>query len=59
LAAGKLGRRWVFARRYGATRHHATRSRMMGNHPLAAIDDESRVGGMEGPRPIDPSIGRR
>lgn len=45
-----------YARRYGGTCYHATCTCMMGQHPLAVVDDQLRVHGMEGLRVIDASI---
>jgi len=45
-----------YARRYGGTCYHASCTCMMGQHPLAVVDDQLRVHGMEGLRVIDTSI---
>jgi len=45
-----------YARRYGSTCYHASCTCMMGQHPLAFVDDQLRVHGMEGLRVIDASI---
>jgi choline dehydrogenase len=45
-----------YARRYGGTCYHASCTCMMGQHPLAVVDDQLRVHGMEGLRVIDASI---
>src|SRR3954451_20537600 len=45
-----------YARRYGGTCYHASCTCMMGQHPLAVVDDQLRVHGMGGLRVIDASI---
>jgi choline dehydrogenase len=45
-----------YARRYGRTCYHASCTCMMGQHPLAVVDDQLRVHGMEGLRVIDASV---
>jgi choline dehydrogenase len=45
-----------YARRYGGTCYHASCTCMMGQHPLAVVDDQLRVHGMQGLRVIDASI---
>jgi choline dehydrogenase len=45
-----------YARRYGGTCYHASCTCMMGQHPLAVVDEQLRVHGMEGLRVIDASI---
>jgi choline dehydrogenase len=45
-----------YARRYGGTCYHASCTCMMGQHPMAVVDDQLRVHGMEGLRVIDASI---
>jgi choline dehydrogenase len=45
-----------YARRNGGTCYHATCTCMMGQHPLAVVDDQLRVHGMEGLRVIDASV---
>ncbi|MBS0642889.1 MAG: GMC family oxidoreductase N-terminal domain-containing protein [Acetobacteraceae bacterium] len=45
-----------YARRYGGTCYHASCTCMMGQHPLAVVDDQLRVHGMDGLRVIDASI---
>jgi len=45
-----------YARRYGGTCYHATCSCMMGQHPMAVVDHQLRVHGMEGLRVIDASV---
>jgi len=45
-----------YARRYGGTCYHASCTAMMGQHPLAVVDDQLRVHGMEGLRVIDASV---
>ncbi len=45
-----------YARRYGGTCYHASCTCMMGQHPLAVVDERLRVHGMEGLRVIDASI---
>jgi choline dehydrogenase len=45
-----------YARRNGGTCYHASCTCMMGQHPLAVVDDELRVHGMEGLRVIDASV---
>jgi choline dehydrogenase len=45
-----------YARRYGGTCYHASCTCMMGQHPLAVVDDQLRMHGMEGLRVIDASI---
>ena len=45
-----------YARRYGGTCYHASCTCMMGQHPLAVVDDQLRVHGMEGLRVIDASV---
>jgi len=45
-----------YARRYGGTCYHASCTCMMGQHPLAVVDDQLRVHGMDGLRVIDASV---
>jgi choline dehydrogenase len=45
-----------YARRNGGTCYHASCTCMMGQHPLAVVDDELRVHGLEGLRVIDASV---
>lgn len=45
-----------YARRFGGTCYHASCTCMMGQHPLAVVDDNLRVHGMAGLRVIDASI---
>ena len=45
-----------YARSNGGTCYHATCTCMMGQHPMAVVDDELRVHGMEGLRVIDASV---
>ena len=45
-----------YARRYGGTCYHASCTCLMGQHPLAVVDDELRVHGLEGLRVIDASV---
>jgi choline dehydrogenase len=45
-----------YARRYGGTCYHASCTCMMGQHPLAVVDDQLRVHGIGGLRVIDASI---
>ncbi len=45
-----------YARRNGGTCYHATCTCMMGQHPLAVVDDALRVHGLEGLRVIDASV---
>jgi choline dehydrogenase len=45
-----------YARANGSTVYHASCSCMMGNHPMAVVDDELRVHGLEGLRVIDASV---
>jgi len=45
-----------YARRYGGTCYHASCTCMMGQHPLAVVDDQLRVHGLQGLRVIDASI---
>jgi len=45
-----------YARRNGGTCYHASCTCMMGQHPLAVVDDVLRVHGMEGLRVIDASV---
>ena len=45
-----------YARCYGGTCYHASCTCLMGQHPLAVVDDELRVHGLEGLRVIDASV---
>jgi choline dehydrogenase len=45
-----------YARRYGGTCYHASCTCMMGQHPMAVVDDELRVKGLDGLRVIDASV---
>ena len=45
-----------YARRNGGTCYHATCTCMMGQHPLAVVDDQLKVHGLEGLRVIDASV---
>jgi len=45
-----------YARQNGSTVYHASCSCMMGSHPLAVVDDELRVHGLDGLRVIDASV---
>ncbi len=45
-----------YARRNGGTCYHATCTCLMGQHPLAVVDDQLRVHGLEGLRVIDASV---
>jgi choline dehydrogenase len=45
-----------YARRNGGTCYHASCTCMMGQHPLAVVDDELRVRGLDGLRVIDASV---
>jgi choline dehydrogenase-like flavoprotein len=45
-----------YARRNGGTCYHASCTCMMGQHPMAVVDDELRVHGLEGLRVIDTSV---
>jgi len=45
-----------YARRNGSTCYHASCTCLMGQHPLAVVDDELRVHGLEGLRVIDASV---
>ena len=45
-----------YARRNGNTVYHATCTCMMGSHPMAVVDDQLRVKGIEGLRVIDASV---
>ncbi|HEV2334051.1 MAG TPA: GMC family oxidoreductase N-terminal domain-containing protein [Stellaceae bacterium] len=45
-----------YARRNGNTVYHATCTCMMGPHPMAVVDDQLRVKGLEGLRVIDASV---
>jgi choline dehydrogenase len=45
-----------YARRYGGTCYHASCTCMMGRHPMAVVDDELRVHGLESLRVIDTSV---
>ena len=45
-----------YARRNGGTCYHASCTCMMGQHPLAVVDDELRVHGLDGLRVIDASV---
>ncbi len=45
-----------YARRNGNTVYHATCTCMMGPHPMAVVDDQLRVQGLEGLRVIDASV---
>jgi choline dehydrogenase len=45
-----------YARSYGGTCYHASCTCMMGQHPLAVVDDQLRVYGLDGLRVIDASV---
>jgi choline dehydrogenase len=45
-----------YARRNGNTCYHASCTCMMGQHPMAVVDNELRVHGLEGLRVIDASV---
>ncbi|HTW52933.1 MAG TPA: GMC oxidoreductase, partial [Stellaceae bacterium] len=45
-----------YARGYGGTCYHASCTCMMGQHPLAVVDDQLKVHGLEGLRVIDASV---
>jgi choline dehydrogenase len=45
-----------YARRNGGTCYHASCTCMMGQHPMAVVDDELRVHGLSGLRVIDASV---
>jgi choline dehydrogenase len=45
-----------YARANGSTVYHASCSCMMGSHPMAVVDDELRVHGLDGLRVIDASV---
>ena len=45
-----------YARQYGSTVFHATCSCKMGRDPLAVVDDQLRVHGIDGLRVIDASV---
>jgi choline dehydrogenase len=45
-----------YARSTGSTVYHASCSCMMGNHPMAVVDDELRVHGLEALRVVDASV---
>ena len=45
-----------YARRYGGTCYHASCTAMMGSHPMAVVDSQLRVHGLEGLRVIDASV---
>src|SRR5206468_11440972 len=45
-----------YARRNGNTVYHATCTCMMGTHPMAVVDSELKVRGLEGLRVIDASV---
>ena len=45
-----------YARQYGGTCYHASCTCMMGQHPMAVVDDELRVHGIAGLRVIDTSV---
>ena len=45
-----------YARANGSTVYHASCSCMMGHHPMAVVDDELRVHGLDGLRVIDASV---
>jgi len=45
-----------YARSYGGTCYHASCTCMMGQHPLAVVDDQLKVHGLEGLRVIDASV---
>ena len=45
-----------YARRNGSTCYHASCTCMMGPHPMAVVDNELRVHGIEGLRVIDASV---
>jgi choline dehydrogenase len=45
-----------YARRNGATVYHASCTCMMGSHPLAVVDDQLRVRGLDRLRVIDASV---
>jgi choline dehydrogenase len=45
-----------YARRNGGTCYHASCTCLMGQHPMAVVDDELRVHGLDGLRVIDASV---
>src|SRR5437660_7338301 len=45
-----------YARRNGGTCYHASCTCLMGKHPMAVVDDELRVHGLDGLRVIDTSV---
>ena len=45
-----------YARRTGGTCYHASRTCMMGTHPMSVVDNELRVHGLDGLRVIDASV---
>jgi choline dehydrogenase len=45
-----------YARQNGSTVYHASCSCMMGNHPMAVVDDQLRVHGLEALRVTDASV---
>src|SRR5438045_1230910 len=45
-----------YARRNGGTCYHASCTCMMGQHPMAVVDDELRVHGLDALRVIDASV---
>ena len=45
-----------YARQNGSTVYHASCSCLMGSHPMAVVDDQLRVHGLEALRVIDASI---
>ncbi|HEV2303676.1 MAG TPA: GMC oxidoreductase, partial [Stellaceae bacterium] len=45
-----------YARRNGGTCYHASCTCMMGQHPMAVVDDELRLHGLDGLRVVDTSV---
>ena len=45
-----------YPRRNGSTCYHASCTCMMGQHPMAVVDDELRVHGLDGLRVVDVSV---
>ena len=45
-----------YARRYGGTCYHASRTCLMGSHPMSVVDSELRVHQLDGLRVIDASV---
>ena len=45
-----------YARRNGGTCYHASCTCLMGSHPMAVVDSELRVHGLDGLRVIDASV---